>query len=149
MSCSKTLTIVNVRETSDCKARTITSFSKCLRCKIQIHTTTATTTTATILGRSGKLWDALERSGKLWEALGSSGKRWEAPGRSGKPSHHVQGLGFCLGFEFSLYSVEASLNILAKRMVLQSQQAKLVPRKRTQSAQPRKQPCEVYHRLQV
>ena len=74
MSCSKTLTIVNVRETFDCKARTITSFSKCLRCKIQIHTTTATTTTATILGRSGKLWDALERSGKLWEALGSAGK---------------------------------------------------------------------------
>ena len=84
MSCSKTLTIVNVRETSDCKARTITSFSKCLRCKIQIHTTTATTTTtATILGRSGKLWDALERSGKLWEALERSGKLWEALGSSG------------------------------------------------------------------
>ena len=83
MSCSKTLTIVNVRETSDCKARTITSFSKCLRCKIQIHTTTATTTTATILGRSGKLWDALERSGKLWEALERSGKLWEAMGSSG------------------------------------------------------------------
>ena len=84
MSCSKTLTIVNVRETSDCKARTITSFSKCLRCKIQIHTTTATTTTVTILVRSGKLWDALERSGKLWEALERSWKLWEALGSDGK-----------------------------------------------------------------
>jgi hypothetical protein len=39
---------------------------------------------ARLLGRSGRLWEALGGYGRLWEALGGFGKLWEALGGFGK-----------------------------------------------------------------